>query len=189
MPELAARLVETTVDGKGETVSSTWAAPRITVSFERKVNLGNYESASVFVSMQVDNPIESDEDRIAAINNAFLLVRSSAYEQLGIQFSIDDAMIVQEKVERVFGPVTVVDKSEHGAETTYKQSAPRSDTVAPKTKRALWEELESNPEKWYDNRDNKTNPKSPDFKRKATGEGLWIEYQGASSVPKGITLP
>lgn len=183
MPELAARLVETTVDSKGETVSSTWAAPRITVSFERKVNLGNYESASVFVSMQVDSPIESDEDRIAAINNAFLLVRSSAYEQLGIQFSIDDAMIVQEKVERVFGPVTVVDNN------APQQSAPRSDTVAPKTKRALWEELEASPDKWYDNRDNKTNPKSPDFKRKATGEGLWIEYQGQSSVPKGITLP
>lgn len=182
MPELAARLVETTVNSEGETVSSTWAAPRITVSFERKVNLGNYESASVFVSMQVDNPIESDEDRIAAINNAFLLVRSSAYEQLGIQFSIDDAMIVQERVERVFGPVTVVDNAS-------QQSSPRSDTVAPKTKRALWEELESNPEKWYDNRDNKVNPKSPDFKRKATGEGLWVEYQGQSSVPKGITLP
>lgn len=39
----------------------------------------------------------------------------------------------------------------------------------------LWQAFFANPTDWWDNRDNKRNPKYPDFKHKDTGEALWIE--------------
>ncbi|KAI3447616.1 hypothetical protein Pfo_004281 [Paulownia fortunei] len=37
-----------------------------------------------------------------------------------------------------------------------------------------WKNLVENPNKWWDNRLDKRNPKAPDFKHKETGEGLWL---------------
>ncbi|KAG8376523.1 hypothetical protein BUALT_Bualt09G0072200 [Buddleja alternifolia] len=38
-----------------------------------------------------------------------------------------------------------------------------------------WKNLVENPDKWYDNRAKKRNPKAPDFKHKETGEALWVD--------------
>ncbi|XP_078437358.1 protein OSB1, mitochondrial-like [Wolffia australiana] len=43
------------------------------------------------------------------------------------------------------------------------------------TPEELWQAFFANPTEWWDNRKNKRNPKSPDFKHKDTGEALWIE--------------
>ena len=186
------RQIGYTVDDSGNVIDAKFEAPRMTVSYERKVNLGNYESASVFVSMQVDAGDTKDET-LQAIKDAFLMVRGSAYEQLGIQFTIDETLIAREKLERTFGPVELVEGQEAKAynkpAALTPPSKPRSDTVAPKSKKALWQELSDNPSNWFDNRENKRNPKAPDFKRKNTGEGLWMTYNGASAVPDGITVP
>lgn len=40
---------------------------------------------------------------------------------------------------------------------------------------SLWQAFFANPFEWWDNRTKKFNPKSPDFKHKDSGEGLWIE--------------
>lgn len=37
-----------------------------------------------------------------------------------------------------------------------------------------WKSLVENPEKWWDNRMKKKNPKAPDFRHKDTGEVLWL---------------
>jgi hypothetical protein len=178
-----------TVDDSGNLIDAKYETPRLTVSYERKVNLGNYESASVFVSMQVDAGDDNDET-LQAIKDAFVMVRASAYEQMGIKFSVDEAGIVQERLERTFGPVEVVSGDEAKPfNKPQPPSKPRSDTVAPKSKKALWEELANNPSQWFDNREGKRNPKSPDFKRKNTGEGLWLTYNGQSAVPAGIDIP
>lgn len=185
---------EYSVDDNGNMLSATYSDKRFTISYSRKVNLGNYESAEVFVSTQILVPQDAPADeQSSAIRDGFIMVRASACEQLGIQFAVDEQSILQERIERHFGPVEVVT----GVEATgyNKPAAPtpptsgRSDAEAPRSKRGLWEELEAYPERWYDNRLNKKNPKGPDFKRKQTGEGLWIEYQGKSAVPSGITLP
>lgn len=39
----------------------------------------------------------------------------------------------------------------------------------------LWQAFFANPLDWWDNRKNKKNPKSPDFKHKDTGEALWLD--------------
>uniref|UniRef100_A0A2P2Q5U2 Protein OSB1 n=1 Tax=Rhizophora mucronata TaxID=61149 RepID=A0A2P2Q5U2_RHIMU len=38
----------------------------------------------------------------------------------------------------------------------------------------LWQVFFSNPHEWWDNRNNKRNPRAPDFKHKDTGEALWL---------------
>lgn len=38
----------------------------------------------------------------------------------------------------------------------------------------LWQDYFNNPSGFYDNRNDKRNPNSPDFKRKSDGEGLWL---------------
>ncbi|PIN18473.1 hypothetical protein CDL12_08845 [Handroanthus impetiginosus] len=37
-----------------------------------------------------------------------------------------------------------------------------------------WKNLVENPDKWWDNRMKKKNPKAPDFRHKETGEALWL---------------
>lgn len=39
---------------------------------------------------------------------------------------------------------------------------------------SLWKTFLANPSEWWDNRDTKKSPRSPDFKHKTTGEALWI---------------
>lgn len=38
----------------------------------------------------------------------------------------------------------------------------------------LWEELRAKPEKFWDNREGKRNPRAPDYKHKDTGAALWL---------------
>ncbi|CAN1273857.1 Protein OSB1, mitochondrial [Linum perenne] len=38
----------------------------------------------------------------------------------------------------------------------------------------LWQVFFHNPDEWWDNRRDKKNPRSPDFKHKDTGEALWL---------------
>ncbi|KAL6503123.1 hypothetical protein OROHE_023752 [Orobanche hederae] len=46
-----------------------------------------------------------------------------------------------------------------------------------------WKDLVENPYKWWDNRLGKKNPKSPDFKHKETGEGLWLSDSPDWALP------
>lgn len=39
---------------------------------------------------------------------------------------------------------------------------------------SLWQAFFASPLEWWDNRNNKRNPRAPDFKHKDTGEALWI---------------
>ncbi|KAL5773530.1 hypothetical protein ACOSP7_013127 [Xanthoceras sorbifolium] len=47
-----------------------------------------------------------------------------------------------------------------------------------------WKDLVENPDKWWDNRLDKINQKSPDFKHKETGEGLWLDNSPAWVLSK-----
>ncbi|KAK1582878.1 hypothetical protein Q3G72_019159 [Acer saccharum] len=57
-----------------------------------------------------------------------------------------------------------------------------------------WKDLVENPDKWWDNRLNKVNEKSPDFKHKETREGLWLDnsptwVRSKLPSPKSKPLP
>lgn len=46
-----------------------------------------------------------------------------------------------------------------------------------------WKSLVENPDKWWDNRLNKRNEKSPDFKNKESGEALWLSSAPDWAIP------
>ncbi|KAL2895111.1 Protein OSB1 mitochondrial [Bienertia sinuspersici] len=50
----------------------------------------------------------------------------------------------------------------------------------------LWQKLFASPDEWYDQRKNKKNPKSPDFKHKSTGEALWLNENDPPWVKKQV---
>ncbi|CAA7048070.1 unnamed protein product [Microthlaspi erraticum] len=61
---------------------------------------------------------------------------------------------------------------------SFDQREPKHDEIH------LWQALFADPDEWWDNRRNKTNPKQPDFKHKDTGEALWLD---SSDTPAWIT--
>ncbi|XP_072983654.1 protein OSB2, chloroplastic-like isoform X1 [Typha latifolia] len=76
-------------------------------------------------------------------------------------------------------------QTEKAGNSRYINNKDRKDAsaVPPKTTDDLWKSLVDNPDRWWDNRSNKLNPKSPDFKHKDTGEALWL---GSSSTPQWV---
>ncbi|KAL8141144.1 hypothetical protein V2J09_007165 [Rumex salicifolius] len=52
----------------------------------------------------------------------------------------------------------------------------------------LWQVFFSNPMEWIDNRKNKTNKRSPDFKNKSTGEALWLIADDPTWIKKQLEL-
>lgn len=189
------RVVTQVVDADGGLVQQTLAAPRITVSYERKIGeahgLPQYESASAYAAVQADVALDGS-DRTSAITDAFLTAKSAVYAQLGIQSTVNDENTVVETLVASLGAKVT------GSVSNRPAAANRSNTGNAKPKKdgsALWVELESNPSKFFDNRADKAsgkgNPAGPDFKRKGTGEGLWIfDKEGNNQAEAlGITLP
>lgn len=52
----------------------------------------------------------------------------------------------------------------------------------------LWQVFFSSLDEWWDDRNNKRNPKSPDFKHKDTGEALWLKDTDPPWVKKQLLL-
>ena len=42
-------------------------------------------------------------------------------------------------------------------------------------KAMLWETLRASPESFWDNRQDKRNPRAPDFRHKDSGDALWLD--------------
>ena len=59
------------------------------------------------------------------------------------------------------------------------QEAPTTESsgnrVSGETEDQLWHQYFADPSQWWDNRENKQNPKGPNFKHKVTRKALWIE--------------
>ena len=179
------REVTRVVDSDGGIIQSTLAAPRITVSYERKISdahgLPQYESAVAYAAVQADVALDGS-DRVSAITEAFQIAKSAVFAQLGLQSTVDDVGTVIEKLIASTNATIVSGPAPRPRSTG--TAPPKSDTAS------LWRELAENPAKYFDNRVDKKNPKGPDFKRKGTGEGLWITDKDGTNNPDkyGVTL-
>jgi acetylornithine deacetylase/succinyl-diaminopimelate desuccinylase-like protein len=83
-----------------DTIETT---PKVTVSFERKQNLGDYNqvTASAYLTIPVET---SDPETLTnTLGTAFQQVKAAVYDELGIEVLIDEAGVVREK----HNPVTV----------------------------------------------------------------------------------
>jgi len=185
----------TTIDPTTGDVTAVSQEPlKATVTFSRKVNLGNYESADCSAFVQADIEFGDDEDvRAAKIKAAALLAKAAVYEQLGISFNLNDTAVAVESIERTFGQVETA--TEPPKAQPAARPAPRSNGALPwegldgkDAKAAAWEHLSANPKDWYDNRETATGSQ-PTFKHKASGFALWESYKGKSVVPDGINIP
>jgi hypothetical protein len=155
--------IERTLTPEGVIVSEHHKPQTITLSFEKKVGKPNYgnEAFSLFAQVDVD---PSDDLAIieAKLNDMAAFCKGYVYKQLGLTFGRDEAS----------GVIVSLDDEVPAAPAP----KPARATAAPSggDKEALWRELDENPSKFFDNRQGKTNPKAPDFKRKGTGEPLWL---------------
>lgn len=154
-----------------------------TVSYSRKVAVRQYESAEATIWVQFDIPTEEDGSvsigsvREAAVP-AFYEAKKTVLDQLCLPYEVLDNVVV-ETLDKVLGPVEVISSTGNAspaptAGDSAAKARPNWADNAPKGKEALKAELADHPERYFDNRLGKRNPKAPDYKRKFTNEGIWL---------------
>lgn len=142
-----------------------------TVQYSRKMGRENYgsEEAGVFAQIEV-----ADDDDLATIeskvNATYAFVKTAVLTQLGVETVADG------------GVVRDVPANKPAAKPATKP-APRKTVTKANDKAPLWQDWIDNPDDWWDNRNDKRNPKAPDFKHKKSGEALWL-----SSAPEFAKL-
>jgi hypothetical protein len=141
----------------------------ITVQFSRKMGRENYgnEEVGIFAQIPVDPGVDLqvvEKD----IKQQYAFLKTLVYEQLGVDSVADDNGIVRDVPQ---APVA-------------KPQAKGGSRKVDKT--TLWQQLVegigtvgTRDSAFFDNRPKKASgdysPKSPDFKHKESGEGLWLD--------------
>ena len=170
--------------------------PSYGVTFSKKVSDGNYGGEEVSFWVSADVPAGADMKTIlGALAEAAFVAKASAFEQLGIEFEDKGGVLFavnKAKVERHFGPTTVVDTpvSDDPAKPNYVETGVQGDGYggnAPRVKGTQHGELptwlleacvrDGVTEVW-DNRDKVAGTKRPHFsdtKKDAAGKtkGYW----------------
>lgn len=170
-----------------------------TVTFSRKVSVRQYESAEASIFVQFEIPTEGSPEQqraelLANARAAFFSAKALVFQELGLEFTVEEDGVVREVLQKNFGKVTEVTPTELAvvaadSGVTATPFADPSAGVGPnapyavdtqdkneRTANKKWAvaRIASNPEEWWDNRENKRNPKAPDFKHKETGMGVWL---------------
>lgn len=164
-----------------------------TVFFGRKKGLPNYSNEEASFFLQFDTELGATAEQIIdAARSKMVVVKSVVLEQLGIEFELDDDGVIVEKGAAAPAPkqpdaVTTLREAFPGAvaepQAPTQTYSPASADVDPKTlgkyeqKAWLQKRVRSHPHEFFDNRADKAsgkgNPKSPDWKHKSSGLGLW----------------
>lgn len=161
-------------------------------------------TAAVTITTVLDNlngDRAANGDKIlAAVRDGFFQAKAAVFDELGIQFDVSDSGVVMEAVRGTFGQVTEVHATPAApAAPAAALAPPPAMTAAPaaapaaatadeppydagtqdreqKAANGRWAKnrLQSHPDEFWDNRNDKRNPKAPDFKHKNTGIGVWL---------------
>ena len=165
-----------------------------TVSFSRKVAVRQYESAEASIFIQFCIPTEGDAETIrhqtlANARAAMFEAKGLVLEELGLAFQVDENGVLHELIAKNLGNVTEIRTATptSGGEAAApvasaeagnpnppysSDTQDRSERAANKTwAMARWA---SHPHEFWDNRENKRNPKGPDLKHKETGLAVWL---------------
>lgn len=190
----------------GETVQTN--TPLGTVTFSRKVKVRDYETAEAAVFLQFEVPALDSADNfgeviISRISDAFMQAKTAVFDELGIEFSVDEGGVVREVLRNTFGPVTevtapaaqprqVVAASRPAPQPAAAPAAPAASADGPPHDPATTDKaqqkankawakarLATNPDEFWDNRDKKASgqykPGAADFKHKDTGISVWVD--------------
>lgn len=184
------------------------------VTFERTISARQYEPAKASLMLQIPTDTSgwrnldgtlNRERIIADAKDVFFVAKSVVFEQLGIEYRITPELVVQDILEKSLAAVEISPaEAAIVAETANVVAAAPPAPVTPQRRapsgdgpslvgKAAWLDLAANPGKWFDNRADKESgrakPTSPDFKRKGTGEVLWlVGRDGKSQIPAGVDL-
>ena len=175
------------------TIESPTVSPVGHVQFSRKVKIRDYESAEASVFIQFDVDTNDPDQTVARAKSAMFQAKALVFEELGLAFSVSDTGVIHEIVQNHFGKVTEVTSTVASPSTTTNAEptipladGPETSDTPPyavdtpdKNERAInkkWalDRIRTNPEEWWDNRENKKNPKGPDYKHKQNGMGVWL---------------
>lgn len=179
-----------TYDADGVITATEIKPNTVTISYGRKVprdgGYGSGEECSIFQQVDV-GPDDSPERVEAAVKAAFAFSKAVVLQQLGCAYGVDQETGVVNGLDSAAAsaaaapaPRATTPSQSHGGNVT---SAKRDygDGVK-RSKDQLIAELQSNPGQFFDNRVDKKNPKGPDFKRKSSGEGLWLSDLESAGV-------
>lgn len=184
---------------------STTTQPLGTVTFNRKVKVRDYESCEAGVFLQFELP-EMNGDRegygrevLSRIQDAFMQAKAAVFDELGIEFNVDEGGVVREVIRSQFGKVTEVATSAPKQIPAAREQAPAPVVAAASsddpphdpttTERGSAQEranrawaksrLETHPDEFWDNRDKKASGQykqnAADFKHKNTGIPVWLK--------------
>ena len=156
-----------------QTAAQDAAIPKVltgTVGFTRKVQPAQYEGAEASIYLQFDyDPADSIEAIVAKAEGAFAQAKGLVFEQLGIEFSVNEGGRIMETVRKAFGAVENVTPIRPAA-------APAAvDHAAAGAGGMTCKQCQGT--EFYDNRAKKASGEfkanSPDFKCKGCGKGVW----------------
>lgn len=184
-----------------EEALSTTTQPLGTVIFNRKVQVRPYESAEAGIYLQFELP-DMNGDRegygkkvLEQIQDAFMQAKAAVFDELGIEFSVDEGGVVREVIREAFGQVTEVVSSPQAKQVAAAKpelkavSAPSADEPPydPSTtdkgeirENRAWAKarIETHPDEFWDNREKKASGQykenAADFKHKDTGISVWL---------------
>jgi len=160
------------LDGDGNVIGTEISPNMWTIQYSRKMGRENYgnEECGLFGQIATEDG-DTWEQIQAKLDAAFAFAKTAVHQQLGITTIVTDDGIVRDEAQPQQAPKPA--------------AARRRPKAAPTTqadRNALWDEWIADPTAWWDNRDNKRNPKAPDFKHKETGQGLWVDKAPASAL-------
>lgn len=154
---------KSTMFADGTLGEQTYETPNVTVGYSRKVSDGNYGGAEASLYYQVEVPLgATDSEKATLIEQGYALVKTLVNKQLDKPSAAPQTLNEARITEDLGGEIVSI--NEH-------KKTPKKKATA---KRSLWEDLQQNPNDWWDNRTTKRNPLQPDYKHKKTGDGLWL---------------
>lgn len=172
--------------------------PQGGISFRRTIQVRPYETAEASIWISFDLPRDenmSDEEYLSNLTaqsrGAYFAAKALVFEELGLEFSVDDNGVIREAIQRNLGNVTEVRATDAAPAPAVAAPAPAaggaevaamppySADTADKGEKAANKQWAlarwaSNPSDFWDNRATKRNPKGPDLKHKETGLAVWL---------------
>jgi hypothetical protein len=158
------------------------------VKITRSMSLGS-RNDQVHMGIELPFPIQPGwrPERIAqAAADTFSVARSVLYEQLGVDFTVDEGGVVREVIRHQFPGTSeeragaASQRSDQGSGGGSRYTPPREMNRPDHVNRRDWDDLVDNPDDWFDNREDKQSGKykdtAPDFKHRGSGNqvAIWL---------------
>lgn len=162
-------------------------APKATLFVERKVSPKQYESLTVGLHFPAELPVRLEADTNAsyaaacgaAVAEAFAVLKVQVYDQLGIEYSDNQGIIAEKVAEKMGGRVEATPRPRPQVPVDGPPAGNMGPSKTPHPDFGLCADCGGN--EFWDNRENKRNPKGPDYKcrDKACNKAGWLKSRAA----------